>query len=182
MDVPAATAVITERKATSSETREPTRTRLNTSRPNSSVPKRYRPPGGASASCGAIARTSCGAMTGASAATSTLPVMMTRPMGATLLRRKRRAHHRQPTRTRRASAAGALAVADAWVDPGIEEIHHQIGDHEQERHHQHHALHHGIVALEDRLQHQPAHAGQREDLLDHHRAAQQVAHLEADDG
>ena len=54
-------------------------------------------------------------------------------------------------------------------------------DHGEDQEHDH-RLHHHQVALADRLEHQPAEAGEEEDVLDDDRAGEQEGELQADDG
>ena len=55
-------------------------------------------------------------------------------------------------------------------------------EHEQRREHRHDGLHERVVAAEDRVHGEPAHARPREDRLRDDRAPEQDAELEADDG
>src|SRR2546428_7206976 len=62
----------------------------------------------------------------------------------------------------------ALAVADARIDPRIEDVDDQVGYDEQQGNHQDHTLHNRIVPLEDRLKHQPPNPRHGEDLINAH--------------
>jgi hypothetical protein len=55
---------------------------------------------------------------------------------------------------------------------GVEDVDQQVDQDEAGRGEQHRALDHGVIALGDRLDHQPAEAGPGEDLLDHDLAAE----------
>src|SRR5262249_6055517 len=85
----------------------------------------------------------------------------------------------------RAASVGdgaTLRVPEPRVEPAIEEIHEQVRHHEDERGHEHGGLHEGIVALEDGRYGEAADTRPREDGLRDHRAAQERAQLEPDDG
>ena len=68
------------------------------------------------------------------------------------------------------------------VDHGIDHVDQEIDRDDDGGQQHHHVLDHDQVALGDRLEGQPAQAGQGEDVLDHHRAGHQEAELQADDG
>ena len=63
--------------------------------------------------------------------------------------------------------------------PAIEEVDEQVAQDEADGDQQHDALHQRVVAREDRVDHQAADAGQREDVLGDDRAADQRAELQA---
>src|SRR3989475_9733639 len=110
-----------------------------------------------------MARTSWGTITGASSATPRLAAMITRPIGATRLRTTRHSPQRPAAVTPSGVVAATLAVADARIDPRIEDVDDQVGYDEQQGNHQDHTLHDRIIPLEDRLKHQPPHPRQGED-------------------
>ena len=68
------------------------------------------------------------------------------------------------------------------IERGVGEVDQQVHGHEDQRDHQHHALHHREVPVEDRLDHEPPDARPREDGLRHHRAAQELGELQAEQG
>src|SRR5215470_1131157 len=79
----------------------------------------------------------------------------------------------------------ASAVADARVEPAVEDIDGEVDHHEQRGDEQDGALGQRVVALVDRPEDETADAGKREDLFHDHGPAQQDAHLEpghSDDG
>src|SRR5262245_34566637 len=63
------------------------------------------------------------------------------------------------------SGPALLMEADAGIDEAIEDIDEEVADDEAERDQQDHALHGRIVTREHGVDHQAAHAGQREDVL-----------------
>ena len=70
------------------------------------------------------------------------------------------------------------AVPDPRIEVAVEQVDGEVDGHEQHRDEQDGGLGERVVALVDRPQHQAADAGQGEDLLDHHRAAEQDADLQ----
>src|SRR4051812_9602164 len=111
---------------TSSDTRAPYTTRLHTSRPNSSVPRKFFPLGGLRRFTGSRRVGSCVAtMPAASAATS----MMTKtaaPVTTAGLRRRR---------------CRASAIADPRVNEDVEHVDDQVDEHVRGRRYEHDALH-----------------------------------------
>src|SRR5712691_9470659 len=103
----------------------------------------------------------------ASAATSTAPMKLGR----------RRSAGRRP-----ASPLTPALSTETGVEEAIADIHTQVEEHDRGPADEKNALQERIVALGDRAQHEAAHAGQREDLLDHDGPAEQVAELEPDEG
>src|SRR5262249_37751643 len=55
-----------------------------------------------------------------------------------------------------------LPVADAWIEPRVGEIDDEVHHHEAEGDEEHEGLHHRIVAMGDRVDHEAAHAVQGE--------------------
>ena len=76
----------------------------------------------------------------------------------------------------------AHAEADLGVEVAVDDVDDQVDEHERGGGDEHDALDHREVLLGDGLEDVLADAGQREDLLDDQRAAQQVAELDPDDG
>src|SRR6266511_4970354 len=87
----------------------------------------------------------------------------------------------RPSGKRRRAGPGSGAVADPGIEPAVQHVHGQVERHEQGRDEQDGALDEWIVPLVDGPEHEPPHAGQREDLFDHDRPAEQDAHLEPGD-
>src|SRR6266567_8126423 len=87
--------------------------------------------------------------------------------------------------TSMACAAARSAVADAGIEPAVEEVDGKVDHHEERRDEQYGALGQRVVALIDGPEDEAADTGKREDLLHHHGAAEEDAHLEPghrDDG
>src|SRR6266849_2577679 len=84
-----------------------------------------------------------------------------------------------------ARAGAGSAVANAGIEPAVEEIDGEGDRHEQRRDEEDGALGERVVALIDGPEDEPADAGKGEDFLHHHGAAEQDTHLEpghGDDG
>src|SRR5262245_26374996 len=126
-------------------------TRERTSRPTLSVPSTCARPGGASVLLRFCLSGSCGDSSGAPRASVAATSRTTAPNGPSRARAARRS-------ARQERSTGA----DARVEPAIEEIHEQVAHDEADRDEEDHALHERVVAGEDRVDHEPAHAGQRE--------------------
>src|ERR671936_2159825 len=77
------------------------------------------------------------------------------------------------------AVAGALRETDSGIQVAIQKIHEDVDRHEEERDHEHGALHQRVVALQDRGEEHATDTRHGEDLLDHDRAAQQLADLYA---
>src|SRR5262245_55484376 len=86
-----------------------------------------------------------------------------------------------PTTRSAASSSGCSAMADPRVEQHVQEVDDDVDHDEGDGDDQRAALHHHQVALEDRVDQQPAHAGQREQGLDDHRPADHGGDLETDD-
>src|SRR5262245_66646885 len=56
-----------------------------------------------------------------------------------------------------------LSVADAWIEPRVGEIDDEVHHHEAEGDEEHEGLHHRIVAMRDRVDHEAAHAVRSEE-------------------
>src|SRR5689334_20669613 len=101
--------------------------------------------------------------------------MMSAPAAPSgLARAKAHARSTQPT----GRAAGAVApaptrelstlisvVPDARVEPRVGEVDQEIDHHEAERDQEDEGLHHRVVAVRDRVDHEPAHSVEGEDGL-----------------
>src|SRR6185295_17196236 len=153
--LPASSASVTDTKPATSETRVPHTTRDRTSRPTLSVPSQWRAPGFASALPRFCLSGSCGASAGAPKAR------------ASAIKR---------------IAAPSLVETDPRIDEPIEDVDEEIAEDEAHGDQQHDTLHERVVAGEDRVHHQAADAGQREDVLGDDGAADQRAELEPEHG
>src|SRR3954449_11022174 len=85
------------------------------------------------------------------------------------------------TRRSLTSSSGS-GIGDARVDEGIQDVHDQVGEDDEEGAQQHRALDHGQVAVDDRVVGQPPDAGDVEDRLGEDRAAEQDADVDAGRG
>src|SRR5947209_4207370 len=138
------------------------------SRPNWSVPNRWAEEGPCNCTMNDCASGSYGANSPPAAARTSKMAIMTRPMRAERLRRTARKRTRRrrshaalsasatasgASNSRSVGAAGGTgcmgSVLETWVEQGVEDVHAQVDDHEQERGDDDHALHHRIVAVED---------------------------------
>src|SRR5262245_59434300 len=162
--------------------------RLNSSRPNSSVPRAYCGPGRRSG-LAICATGSCGARTGAASATATTIPTSAAPMTATGVLDSARRNRARPARAGstprgRAATAGAAPaslIAKGGVEVRVQEVHEEVHEDEGDGKDHHGPLHDRIVALVDAVEERPPEAGQAEDLLGDHHPAQEEAHLEAHD-
>src|SRR6266542_5000426 len=177
----------TEPKPAMSDTRVPQTMRESTSRPTLSVPMRWERSGRARVLPRSCLSGSYGEITGAKSATTIARSITTTPSGPRRVRAacrstvQRRARSR-PRRDGRAMAAAGSAISDPGIDPAIEQIDGQVAQDEAHRDEQDHPLHQWIVAREDRVHHEAAHAGQGEHVFGDHRPADQRAELEAEHG
>src|SRR4051795_5103579 len=73
-------------------------------------------------------------------------------------------------------------IRDAGVDEGVQDVHDQVGEDDEERAQQHRALDHGQVAVDDRVVGQPPDAGDVEDRLGEDRAPEEDADVDAGRG
>src|SRR5215470_2966199 len=130
---------------TSSETWAPWRTRLNTSRPNSSVPRKFVVLGGLRRWAGFSRRGSCVEMTPASSAARMTTARIAAP---TAMFRFRAAYRRQVGRAGGAAVrtAAPSAIADPRVDEDVEHVDREIDQYVRGCGDQDHALHDRIVA------------------------------------
>src|SRR5207244_7385951 len=89
---------------------------------------------------------------------------------------------RAPPATGTVMALGLTAIADARVEDAVQHVDQQVGEdhHDGDEHHE--VLHDRIVPPEDRLHQEPGDAGQVEDGLGDHQAADEEGELDRDDG
>src|SRR5262245_51577545 len=105
-------------------------------------------------------------MTGARSASTATKTTTTPPASASWLRR--RACQNDLTRS---PATPPRGDADSRIDQAVGEVSDEIGPQGEQRHDDQIAHDHRVIALEDRLDHQLAHAGNGEDRLDDDAAA-----------
>src|SRR5215510_11626711 len=134
---------------TSSDTCAPCRTRLYTSRPNSSVPRRFAALGGFRRWAGLRRRGSWVEMTSARSAARITTARIPAP---TAMFRFRAACRRQVGRAGVAAVMTAepSAIADPRVDEDVEHVDHEIDQHVRGRGDEDHALHDRIVTAQHR--------------------------------
>src|SRR5436190_10274851 len=153
--------------------------RLRTSRPMSSVPNGWARLGADSRISGWVSSGSKGASTSAKIAVKTIMARRAAEAAPSGLRfivaqsacsRWTLALGSSNVATRTGTVAiNASLVADPRVEPRVGEIDEQVQRDERRRHQHHVGLHDRIIAVQNRLDGEPAHSGEREDLLDHHR-------------
>src|SRR5215831_11236961 len=169
---------------TSSEIWAPCRTRLYTSRPNSSVPSRFLALGAFRRSAGLSRRGSCVDIAPASNAAMTTTASIAAPTVMLRLRPNRRIHAPRPAARGSAAAARSAAaslIADSRVDDHVERVDRQIDEYVGRRGDQDHALHDRVVPPQHRRDDQASEPGNVEHDLGHHGAADQDRHRDADD-
>src|SRR5437867_9110544 len=166
MGAPRPSAIETEMRPTTSEILAPCSTRLATSRPNWSLPRRYPDPGAWSAVRGAVLIGSLGLSQGAPMASSARTPRITRPATAPRWRISRR---------------GPSANADPRVDEGVRDVDEDVDHHVRRRHEQHGALHERKVLGEDSADDQPPQSRAAEHGLDDDGAGQEIPELQAED-
>src|SRR6266478_2026187 len=76
----------------------------------------------------------------------------------------------------------ASLIPDPRVEIRVEDVHGQVHEHEGARDHEHAPLHEGDIARQDALDHERPHSGPGEHGFRQHRAAEQIAGLDADHG
>src|SRR5207248_1891470 len=185
---------------TSSESRAPYTTRLQTSRPTSSVPNQWARPGADSRRATSMWPGSL-ASTGASALTSTITSMSTAP-ASVVLRRVISASQpglaRRGTGSARGRAITLIAVraaahsrdranrsslvAHPRVEDDVREVDHEVDQHVHAGDAQHDSLDDRVVAPQHRRDDQPAQARDVEHRLHHDRPRDQDRERDADDG
>src|SRR4051812_30932717 len=116
---------------------------------------------------------------GPKATISTMMVSTISPATASLWRRKRR-HASAPGETLRrgaaAAAVSALAVADARVEPAIEQVGDQVEEDHEAGKDEGHGHHHRRVVAQDRVDQKRADARHAKDLLGDDGAAEDLRH------
>src|SRR6266849_9785783 len=187
----------TEARPTCSETRAPQMMRLRMSRPNSSVPSRWRStaPGPLSTASEYCADGLSGAMRGAAAASTIMAtaIRMPSPSGSQRRRcppRDRRGSSRPRVTPRSSdSARGLMAIAipglpvgDPRVDDRVEHVDGQVDDDDDHGEHGDGALGERVVPGPDGVHQHLAEPGAREHGLGEHGAGQRDRHEEPDDG
>src|SRR5689334_366010 len=167
MGTPIASEIATEMRPARSEARAPQMTRARTSRPISSVPNQCAAEGALRTALQLVASGSCGETHGAKSASATKNATTARPTIAPRRRTRRRIARCHGESSRGAApiestVTAAMSAAHARIDQHVghvrEEVEHDVGGGGEE----HHALHHGIVAIEDRVDDELAEAGDRE--------------------
>src|SRR5436190_4154737 len=111
---------------------------------------------------------------------STMTTSTVRPTTASRCRRKRRhASAAGETLRRRGAAtvsATGLAIADAGVEPAIEEVGDEVEEDDEAREHERHGHDHRRVVAQDGVDQERADAGNAEDLLGDDGAAEHLRH------
>src|SRR5688572_31582009 len=154
------------------DSRAPQTRRASTSRPNWSVPSRCARLGPLSRAPKSIATGSAVTNSGATSPTRAVSPTMASPTSASRLRQSR------PSARWRVGSG----EAEAGVEDDIERVDGEVHERDQQGDGQDHALEHRVVAVDDRVHRELAHAGPREDLLGDDRAPQQDAELHAEHG
>src|SRR5436190_9169393 len=157
--------------------------RAKRSWPRSSVPKGWAAEGPWRRVLKSISLMGTPHSQGPTSTARTMTARMIAPANASLCRRKRR-HASAPSRARGLSGAppiSASAVADAGIEPAIEDVgeeveeDHEAGEHERHRHDDRR------VVREDRADQERADPGHAENLFGDDRAAEDRRHLERDE-
>src|SRR6185312_190982 len=198
MMVPARSEPIIPAPATSSEMRPPKRTRATRSRPMASVPKGWASEGGRRTARRSIAVGPRGWSSGAQIAARITSASSTTPATNGALRGNRRrivgcAASRAMSAVsvvtcqtlggpaRRWRDGSWLFQADAWIDPGIEQVDQQVDDDEGGGGDDGDALDQRIVAGIERGQREFADAGKIEDHFGDDHTAEEIADIDTDD-
>src|SRR6266852_2341417 len=171
-----AAAMPTETNPTASEPRAPYSMRESTSRPSWSVPSGWARLGPSNMFRSAGRWGSQGASTGASSASANRQSTTTPPAMASRFFVKARQKY-----LRASPSSPVSAEADSGIHEPVGEVGTEIGDEGQGGDDHEVAHDHRVVALEDRLHHELAHAGNREDGLDDHAAADESGQRQAED-
>src|SRR5882672_4743025 len=93
----------------------------------------------------------------------------------------RRVRRERPTGAAVGAAGASSAGADAGIEDAIEQVDEEVDHDEEDGREEDRALHHGIVAVVDRLDREPPDARPREHGLGHDGAAQQGPELQPGD-
>src|SRR5215213_8944133 len=186
-----------ELKPTISAVRAPNTSREKMSRPNWSVPSQWTRLGASIMAVKSFSAGSNGAIQSASPPARNITTTITRPKVPSGWRRTKLSDAAQAVRLgtsvscgeavaaglgRVTVIAGPSRVADARVEPGIEQVDDEVGEHEDGDHQHGQRLRHDVVLVLHRLHEQPADAVQVEDLLGDDQAADQEGELDADQG
>src|SRR5436190_157673 len=154
--------------------------RAKTSCPRSSVPKGWASDGGLRRALKSMSLIASFQNSGPKATIRTMMPSTISPATASLWRRKRRhasAHGEVSLRR----GAMALAVADAGVEPAIEQVGNQVEDDDEAGKDEGHGHHHRRVVAQDRVDQQRADARYAKDLLGDDRAAEHLRHRQRDE-
>src|SRR6185437_111466 len=165
------------------------------SRPNWSVPRTWSSPGGTIIEAKSFSSGSNGAIQSAQMPATANSTTMTRPIVPSGLRRTKLIARPSSVCWRSnasvSSSTGAVVgvmtaighsrIADARVEPGVEHVDHEIGDHEHQDDQHHQRLGQHVVLVLHRLDQQAADAVQVEHLLGHDETADQEGELDADE-
>src|SRR5215471_7133049 len=133
--MPTAAPMAVAMTPTRSDSLAPYRMRERMQRPNSSVPSGNSADGPARARGRSWRIGSWGATRGAASARRISTRISPSPATARRWRRKRR---------------HISLIADARIEPAVEQVHGEVHEHEHHGHEEHTSLHHRVVALEDR--------------------------------
>src|SRR3954454_2827608 len=160
------------------------------SRPRSSVPNQCCADGALRTSVQLVAMGSYGESSGAKIASTMNVAMITSPTTAPLRRSSRRSALRAGLSNSSEALIGIAptmaslmrSIPQPWIDEDIGDIGNQVQRNVDGRGHQHHALHHGIVAVENGIDDQLPKPGNRKYLLRQHGAGQERAEFERGQG
>src|SRR5450755_3137742 len=148
--------------------------RAKTSWPRSSVPNGWAALGVLRRALKSMSLIDSFQSSGPKATISTIAVKTTRPSTASLWRRKRRHASAAGETLRRRGASCALAIADAGVEPAIEQVGDQVEEDDEAREDEGHGHDHRRVVAQDRVDQERADAGHAEDLLGDDGAAEDL--------
>src|SRR5262245_37549752 len=158
------------------------------SRPRWSVPSQWSALGRPSVYAASVAIGSCVCSHGASTAVTSITTMMTPPAAPSGLRRTKRpstvphpGRAGAATTTRSTGTPTGLAIAHAWIEHAVQHVHEEVREDDDDRDEHDEVLHDRVVAPQDGLYQEACNAGQIEDGLGHHQAADQKRELDADD-
>src|SRR5512137_687333 len=154
-------------------------TRLRTSRPSWSVPKRWRCRPSSGNQVGPLSRSRSDCLMGSYGLTSGAAIATT----TTARTKTAEAQTKSGTfrRERAPVPTAPLLSPDARVEDAIGKIHQEVEDHEDRRREEDARLHHRVVPIEDGLDRQPTDPRPGEDRLRHYGPAQHVAQLQPHD-
>src|SRR6266542_7158717 len=88
-------------------------------------------------------------------------------------------HSCRPSRARRSTFTTGSDVLHAWIEVHVGEVGDRVHDDEPAGRQEDRRLHDRVVPRLDRLDHEPAHPGPREDRLGDHSAAEKRPELQA---